>query len=48
VLYVVLLPLVGWNWAQPFLLAAAGLLLYWLPGLDTFVRNFSEGYSERR
>lgn len=47
VLYVVLLPFVGWNWAQPILLAVAALVLFWLPGLDTVVRNFKEGYSER-
>ena len=48
VLYVVVLPLVGWHWAQPVLLAGWIVVLYWLPGLDTFVRNFNAGYSERR
>jgi hypothetical protein len=48
VLYIVLLPVAGWHWAQPILLAAAALVLYWLPGLDTVVRNFRAGYSERR
>ena len=48
VLYVVVLPLFGWHWAQPVLLAGWIVVLYWLPGLDTLVRNFKVGYSERR
>lgn len=48
VLYVVLLPQIGWHWVQPALLAGAILVLYWLPGLDTLARKFKAGYSERR
>lgn len=46
--YVALLPWLGWHWAQPVLLLATVVLLYLLPGLDTFVRSLRAGYSEER
>ena len=48
VVYVALLPWLGWHPAQPVLLAVAVLVLCWLPGIDTFIRNFKSGYSEPR
>ena len=48
VVYVAVLPWLGWHWFQPVLLMVTAAVLYWLPGLDTFARNFRAGYSQER
>lgn len=44
--YVVLLPWLGWQWAQSALLFGTIAIFFWLPAIVCFVRNFKAGYTE--
>jgi hypothetical protein len=46
--YVVLLPWLGWQWAQSALLFATIAIFYWLPAIACFIRNFKAGYAENQ
>ncbi len=46
--YVVLLPWLGWQWAQSALLFGTIAIFYWLPAIGCFVRNFKAGYAENQ
>ncbi len=48
VVYVALLPWLGWHWLQPIVLTGTVAVFFWLPGLATVSRNFMAGYSQEQ
>ena len=48
VIYVVLLPWLGWHWAQSMVLFCVITLFYWLPGIIALIGVFKAGGVERR
>jgi hypothetical protein len=46
ILYVVLLPWLGWHGAQSVLLFGVVASFYGLPAIGRFIRNFRVGYAQ--